>query len=225
MDLIRSSPVLYSLATGHDPEWRGWVTAQRRVDDKIRLRFPNPDSRRGPTLTSPDFKLRNTAKKSYFLHWVAAKLRLLVRRGDSERFRRRPCCGDLPGEWHPTGNLLHREHLQRSIYHSSFSRTRWNSRPLPWISSRRAGSGDGASLVTLASHRMKVLGKHLFDRMYVLAEIRGIPVIDQYDHILRQGAEPREAEWTHDQHWNPTGHRWARKRCSIISEVTQRFAA
>ena len=45
--------------------------------------------------------------------------------------------------------------------------------------------------------------------MKELAAERGIPVINQADVIYRQGAELRDAEWAHDDHWNPTGHQWA----------------
>ena len=41
------------------------------------------------------------------------------------------------------------------------------------------------------------------------AEARGIPVIDQYGYILRQGGRIEDAHWPHDRHWSPTGHRWA----------------
>ena len=58
---------------------------------------------------------------------------------------------------------------------------------------------------------MGTRGDLAFDRMTVLAESRGIPVIDQYDYIVRQGAEPRDAEWEHDGHWNAAGHQWATK--------------
>ena len=52
-------------------------------------------------------------------------------------------------------------------------------------------------------------GSVLFDTLSALAEARGIPVIDQYDYMLRQGGKIEEANWAHDGHWNPTGHRWA----------------
>ena len=45
--------------------------------------------------------------------------------------------------------------------------------------------------------------------MSEMAAERGIPVIDQGDYIRRQGAELHDANWAHDAHWNPTGHRWA----------------
>ena len=69
---------------------------------------------------------------------------------------------------------------------------------------------DGAVLVILSTHTMRIWGDLAFDRMADLAESRGIPVIDQYDHILRQGAEARkDATWAHDGHWNAAGHQWA----------------
>ena len=45
--------------------------------------------------------------------------------------------------------------------------------------------------------------------MNELAAERRIPVIDQADVIYSQGADLRDAGWAHDDHWNPTGHRWA----------------
>ena len=68
---------------------------------------------------------------------------------------------------------------------------------------------DGAALVILSSHTMGTRGDLAFDRLTALAESRGIPVIDQYDYITRQGAGPRDAQWAHDVHWNIAGHQWA----------------
>lgn len=45
--------------------------------------------------------------------------------------------------------------------------------------------------------------------MNELAAARRIPVINQADVIYSQGADLRDAQWAHDSHWNPTGHRWA----------------
>ena len=68
---------------------------------------------------------------------------------------------------------------------------------------------DGAALAILSTHFMRTRGDPRFERMAALAEPRGIPIIDQYDHMLRQGAERRDAQWQHDSHWNAAGHRWA----------------
>ena len=51
------------------------------------------------------------------------------------------------------------------------------------------------------------------DLLREMADIRGIPVIDLYDYLLRQGGriESRLSamRFAHDRHWNETGHRWA----------------
>ena len=74
---------------------------------------------------------------------------------------------------------------------------------------KKRAERDGAALVILATHRMHYFGGETFARMNELAAERRIPVIDQADVIYRQDAEPRDAEYAHDVHWNPTGHRWA----------------
>lgn len=185
-------------------------------DGKIRLRLPTPDPRNVKVSTSSDSKLRDTVKKSYFLRWMNAKLALLFRRGDSEliaaryeRLRRRPGYENLLDAWRPTGAALHREFAKKNLPPVFEDALEFTAFALDQFKERT--DRDDVSLVILASHRMKMLGKHIFDRMHALAKGHSIPVIDQYDYMLRRGAEPREAEWTHDQHWNPAGHRWAAK--------------
>lgn len=54
------------------------------------------------------------------------------------------------------------------------------------------------------------------DVLSTLAEAGGIPVIDQYDYILRQGGKIEEAHWVHDWHWNPPATGGPQKHCSNI---------
>ena len=68
---------------------------------------------------------------------------------------------------------------------------------------------DGASLAILTSHTIGRRGERMFDRFRAMADERGIPVIDQYDYIIRKGGRIEDAHWTHDDHWNAAGHRWA----------------
>ena len=58
-------------------------------------------------------------------------------------------------------------------------------------------------------HAMGAEGNPSFDRMHGMAEARGIPVIDQYGYIVRQGGRIKDAVRTHDNHWNVAGRRWA----------------
>ena len=68
---------------------------------------------------------------------------------------------------------------------------------------------DGARLVILASHSLTIHELYMFGWLSQMAATLGIPVIDQADYILRQGAGLTDANWPHDFHWNPAGHRWA----------------
>ena len=49
----------------------------------------------------------------------------------------------------------------------------------------------------------------MIDTMKRLAVERDIPAIDQMDHILARGGNPRDAYWLNDAHWSPQGHQWA----------------
>ena len=66
---------------------------------------------------------------------------------------------------------------------------------------------DEAAFAILATHVLQQRGGFL--ELLRLAEARDIPVIDQGEWILDQGAEFRDAHWGHDTHWNPQGHQWA----------------
>ena len=66
-----------------------------------------------------------------------------------------------------------------------------------------------AALVNLTTYGLGKSRDPVFDRLRDLAEARGIPVISQYAWIERQGGDVRDARWTHDPYWSPTGHQWA----------------
>ena len=73
----------------------------------------------------------------------------------------------------------------------------------------------GASLVILASHTMRTSawaldgGKSQFDWLAREAAKRQIPVVDQFDHIARNGGVVSDVHWNYDGHWSPQGHQWA----------------
>ena len=68
---------------------------------------------------------------------------------------------------------------------------------------------DGAQLVVLASHAFRQRDRKLFERLSEMSAAVDVPVVDQAEYILRQGAELADAQWAHDGHWNVAGHRWA----------------
>ncbi len=85
---------------------------------------------------------------------------------------------------------------------------------------------DGVKLVILAIHRLKLPGlklpgKHrMFERLSQMAATLHIPVIDQADYILRQGAKLTDAHWPHNYHWGPAGHQWAAE--ALLEYIEQR---
>ena len=79
---------------------------------------------------------------------------------------------------------------------------------------------DGVELAILATHTLKTRGPRTFERTSQMAATLGIPVIDQADYILRQGAALSDAHWPHDGHWNPAGHQWAAE--ALLEYIEQR---
>ena len=89
--------------------------------------------------------------------------------------------------------------LERALDYTAFALDRF----------KRRAERDGFRLAILSAHTTGTEGDPSFDRMHRMAEARGIPVIDQYDWIVRRGGRIEDAHWTHDWHWNAAGHRWA----------------
>ena len=52
-------------------------------------------------------------------------------------------------------------------------------------------------------------GNPAFDAMHGLAAARGIPVIDQYAYMVREGLKRRDLRWRIDRHWSAAGNRVA----------------
>ena len=74
---------------------------------------------------------------------------------------------------------------------------------------RQRTDRDGAGLAILTSHTVRLAGDRLFNQLVDAAGARGVPVVDQFDYIIRRGHRIEDAHWAHDLHWNPAGHRWA----------------
>lgn len=74
---------------------------------------------------------------------------------------------------------------------------------------KRRADRDGAALAILSIEAMRSRGGPAFDAMRALAAARGIPVIDQFAYMVREGMESRDLHWRYDHHWNAAGHRLA----------------
>ena len=79
---------------------------------------------------------------------------------------------------------------------------------------------DGAALAILIASDWVPHGTRAFEGVSKMAATLGIPVIDQVDYILRQGADLSDAQWLHDTHWTPAGHQWAAE--ALLEYIEQR---
>ena len=237
-DYMDNFPLWTSLKTGLDPDHLPHVSAARAEDGDFRLRPPDPEYVRfrlppsGPPSTAQWRTLGERAlDASWFLSRFRSKYPLLFGKfhkraqefaGRVEVLSRRPAHAPLLGWWqqvsmeHPM-DILFQEGGDSSFYQEALAFTAFG---LDQFKART--ESDGAALAILATHRMqlrerggRVIGgrswgkRRIFAPMNEMAAERHIPVIDQTDFIYRQGAEPRDAQWAHDGHWNAAGHRWA----------------
>ncbi len=224
-DFLDNHPLLRSLG-GFDPDYVPEIHAARRPDGKIELRPPHPDAAQftlpRPPPGPPD---------PWYVHilWRAVKFSWFARRLDAqmcvhipancatnprklpfwvETLRQRPRYAALLADWRPTTRedlyWMFSESSLPPVFEDALDYTAFALEQFK----QRADRG-GSALVILASHLTKIQGSLVFERMSAMAAALGIPVIDQADYILRQGAALSDAHWRHDFHWNADGHRWA----------------
>ena len=223
-DFMNNAPILEGLHQGVDPDRLTEVSATRGADGTITLRPPHPPSPESRLATmasiSPPWYSRVTDRlsdMSPLARWLDAKKRAWFSADTDPELiawmallsQRSPRYAALFDGWRPTTRegmddpFLHTLDLppvhEDALDFTGFALDQFRER----------ADRDGAALVILSTHTLGTRGDPAFDRLTALAESRGIPVIDQYDYITRQGAEPRDAIWAHDAHWNAAGHRWA----------------
>ena len=221
-DFMNNAPILDGLNRGVDPDRLKNVSAARGADGSIALRPPYPGAV-VPMVAMPPPPQHTRAidrltGMSPFANWLDAKRRALPSDDTDPELlaqvallsRRSPDLAALLDGWRPTtregidDTFLHTQDLP-PVYEDALDFTGFALDQF-----RERAARDGAALVILSTHSMRTGSALGFDHLTALAETRGIPVIDQYDYILRQGADPgRDATWAHDGHWNAAGHQWA----------------
>ena len=123
----------------------------------------------------------------------------------------RPCCSALLDDWLPfrnyniaVGVTLKEERLppifQESLQYTAFAIDQFK---------QRTDRDDVALAILAATYHMGTHGDPQFDRLYAIAQPRAIPIISDYDYIIKQGRDPDAALWRDDRHWTATGHQWA----------------
>ena len=219
-DFGTNSGVLHEVAQG--ARWTSsYLTAERAADGRIGLRLADGTSsavrervresrRRATGLRAASFLLGRLDR-----HRIATKVRRSRRRWRRyERWRRLSGeVASLSGWRHPRMNWatsvsLGRREARRAgsglapAYAEALELTGF---ALDEFAARAAR--DGSHLVLFQDW---LFGAEREDAMRVLAEERGIPVVDLYRYItVTAGGNPEGARFARDNHWNPLGHRWA----------------
>ena len=221
-DFTDNSSVLKSLLHRWDPDRMPWVSARRDAEGRMKLLPPHPDGWRPLPYAKTSlyslqrtYRLSTAFRRSYFANWLDARFRYAklsyARVGlfsFDEELRQRPGYEALLGGW----QLKPGQSIDSIFNHKDlppFFEAALDFTAFGLDQFKQRADRDGVSLAILSTHTMGTRGDPAYDRMYALASARGIPVIDQYDYILSQGAEIKDAHWSHDRHWNAAGHQWA----------------
>ena len=219
-DFVDNAPILKGLHQGVEPDKLTNVSATRGADGIITLQPPHPYARES-RFTVPSWYTHATDRLTGMFslaRWLELKTKAWFPADTDPELiaqvtllsRRSPRYAALLDGWRPTTREGINDPFRftrdlPAVYEDALDFTGFALDQF-----RERADRDGTAVVILSSHVMGTRGDLAFDRMTALAESRGIPVIDQYDYITRQGAKFwRDATWAHDGHWNTAGHRWA----------------
>ena len=215
-DFRNNSPFFAALSWKVHPDRQPFVTATRDENGAIKLRPPHPDWQGFRSQAPPDRRLAEDQHvRSYFVQGLRYNISAWFPSQPSYLPNWVKLLSDHPAYesqfngWQPkTRAEIHQQFEKKTLLPAFEKELAFTAFALDQFKERT--DRDEASLVILASYTMGTRGHGPFDHMSALSEVRGIPVIDQYDYILRQGADPeRDATWANDWHWNVAGHQWA----------------
>lgn len=219
-DFPNNSKLLMSLELGSDPDRMPYAYAEKTANGAIELRPPDPNWRSLALSADAPFPVaasRFLSRRSLFYRYLNVKFPLL---------------GDEYAEWNTTFQSRMALLRQRPQYESAFSgweaENGWHlllltvsENPPPVFKEaleftgfaldefKRRADRDGVHLVILAVHHVGDARNPSRVALKDLASNRGIPVLSQYDHILRHGGAIEDAHGPYDGHWSPAGHQWA----------------
>lgn len=243
-DFADNSPTLRALSEGTHPGRQRWLTAARAEDGGFVLRPPDAGHADVPRFTPEEASLfgqylgwlpaalGNPLRRSIRQSWFVQRLyRPLWRSAAIERMESVDLLDSRPAlrDWRGYPRLLE----ARPITQADLAGRAFAADALAPIYEEAVGftgfafdqfqaraKRDGARLLILASHNTRLHGERVLARLAALAAARGIPVIDQHDHIVRRGASPQmEAHWPTDHHWNAAGHQWAAE--ALLEHLTR----
>ena len=220
-DFLDNSPFLdiFSIRRRLDPKHLPYVYAQRAADGRIALRPPDPLWASLAQPPSAPAWLSRAAERaiglSYLADWLNAKMRILFpAEADPElvpwleSLSAPPDYETLLDGWRYAAP----QHLNDGFMKANLSpiyRQALEFTAFALDQFKERARRDGASLIILATHRVAEHGERIFHRLSAMAEARDIPVINQWDYVVRRGGSAAQAIFAHDGHWNALGHQWA----------------
>ena len=208
-DFANNFTTRQSILYGLDPDRFPYTSVQKDEHGALKLRPPNPEYERFLLPMRPNRWYENAwnrlANVSYFAKWVDDKtgIRSSIQENHLAHNRamwanilaERPCCAALLKTWQPGEDFAY-EDMQE---YTAFSIDQF----------KRRADRDGARLAIMAvTGDMGTQGDPQFDLLNSIAKTRGIPVISDYNYILKQGYDEWNGRWRSDGHWNATGHQW-----------------
>ena len=232
-DFADNSAAVTATDRGFDPERMPVVTAVRGAEGAFRLRPPHPEALRDRWRRSSGFTgalaggLRAAWEDlrgvSFLLDWVHGKaVTAIGARVAANRSARGEALGRDP-RYEAALAGLPREAarldlplvLARALGDPEEERPPAAAEAVAATAFaldefRARAARDRAVLLLFATHALREFPGP-FETLRALAGERGLPVVDQYDYIVRRKGRERlpEAAYPDDGHWTPVGHRWA----------------
>ena len=234
-DFRDNSLLSSAMIEGWNPDHPPYVYGVRSSGGTFELQLPDPDflDYALPRLPSPPATLfsRSVAfldQTSYLANWIIRQVSGLRNNSEvdaefvshAELLRRRPEYESLLRSWTPTTEgelerLFSKDHLLPFI-EDELELTRFALEQF-----KLRTDHDGASLAILLPHVFRGRSYPALDYLRRVAAELNIPVIDQWEYILRHGLRFEDARWDHDSHWNATGHQWAAE--AIIEYIEEQL--
>ena len=208
-DLGDNSTERYALMPGYVPEHLPYGHAVRDGEGKIiwlppGINFSVPSSHK----VSWSVRVINRlARASYFMRWLGIRTKMLGPNDNVYSWLSTPA--DSLTQYREYMRLLEDEITGNDDVQLMIQRDAWGFTSLGLEQFKRRADHDGAVLMVLAVYDSEGKGSPRFDRLSTIADSLGIPVVSQYDYIIRQGYDIEDAYWGFDYHWTPAGHQWA----------------
>ena len=215
--------VTQALNYGADPDRMPFMSAQKDAHGNLELRPPDPEYDRFRLPKRPNHWSARAWHRltgvSYFANWVDKRGHIGNSIWKNQRphnlatwaniLAERPCCAWLTNVLQPGKTVsIKRPYTETTLppgYEEALEYTAFGIDQFK----RRADRDDANLAILAATSHMGTRGDPQFDRLHAIAEPLNIPLISDYEYILKQGHDAQDGTWTFDGHLNATGHQWA----------------